>query len=317
MEYKDYYKILGVDKKASQADIKKAYRKLAVQYHPDKNPNNKEAEEKFKQANEAYEVLGDEEKRKKYDTLGENWNRGQGQPGGGFDWSSFGGQRGQGGSYQYEGDFSDAFGGKGNGFSDFFEAFFGSGGSEKRSNRRTQTEQHFKGQDYETEIEITLEEAYQGTSRIIQVGTERLRITIKPGAYDGQLLRIKGKGGAGSSDKHRGDLYARVRVKQHPVFTRREDDLYAPQNIDLYTAVLGGDTLVTTLGGTVKVQIPAGTPNGKTIRIKGMPVSDADNQSGDLYLQLQVTIPTHLSEKEKQLFEQLKKLQADKHAKQK
>lgn len=318
MEYKDYYKILGVDKKASQDQIKKAYRKLAVQYHPDKNPGNKEAEEKFKLINEANEVIGDPEKRKKYDELGENWNRFQqsgqgGQQGGGFDWSSFGGQGG--GTYYTESDVNDMFGSQGgNGFSDFFEAFFGRGSRQ----RAGQQQSHFKGGDYEAETEVSLEEAYKGTSRIIQVHNEKLRITIRPGAYDGQLLRIKGKGAEGSSDKYRGDLYVRIRLRPHPIFTRRGDDLYATQIIDLYTAVLGGDVYVNTLGGKVKVKTPAGTQNGATIRIrgKGMPKSDAPEQAGDLYLQWQVNIPANLSEKEKQLFEQLRKLQAEQQVKQ-
>jgi curved DNA-binding protein len=307
MEYKDYYKTLGIDKKASDADIKKAYRKLAVQYHPDKNPGNKEAEEKFKLINEANEVLGDPEKRKKYDELGEDWNKyqqsGQGQPGGGFDWSSFGGQ-----GRTYQGDANDMFGEGGNGFSDFFETFFGRS-TGRKSGQRTQT--NFKGQDYEAEMEITLEEAYKGTSRIIQVHNERLRITVKPGAYDGQLLRVKGKGATGSNDQHRGDLYVRTRLKPHSIYTRKGDDLYANQSIDLYTAVLGNDVLVNTLTTTVKVKIPAGTQNGKTIRIKGkgMPVYNTTDKFGDLYLQLQVVIPDKLSKEEKQLFEQLKKLQ--------
>jgi curved DNA-binding protein len=321
MEYKDYYKILGVDKKASQADIKKAYRKLAVQYHPDKNPGNKEAEEKFKLANEANEVLSDPEKRKKYDELGENWDRfqqsGQGQPGGGFNWSGFGGGQ-QGGSHKYEGDINDMFGNE-NGFSDFFEAFFGRerAGSGKQGGR-SQTRAAFKGQDYEAEMEITLEEAYQGTSRIIQVHDERLRITVKPGAYDGQLLRIKGKGASGSSEQHRGDLYVRTRLKTHPVFHRKGDDLYATQSIDLFAAVLGSDALVQTISGTVKVKIPAGTQNGKTIRIKGkgMPVYGTTDRFGDLYVLLQVAIPEKLTKEERQLFEQLKKLQTEKQVKQ-
>jgi curved DNA-binding protein len=317
MEYKDYYKILGVDKKASQADIKKAYRKLAVQYHPDKTQGNKEAEEKFKLVNEAHEVLGDEEKRKKYDELGENWNRfqqsGQGQPGGG--WSPFGGGGQPGGSYHYEGDMNDFFGGKGNGgsgFSDFFEQFFGGGTG------RQGRQQHFKGQDYEAEMEITLGEAYQGTSRIIKVHDERLRITVKPGAYDGQLLRIKGKGAHGSTEQHRGDLYVRVRIKADPTFHRRGDDLYATQPVDLGTAVLGGDALVTTLSGQIKVKIAAGTQNGATIRIKGkgMPVNNTTDKFGDLYLQIQVLIPDKLSKEEKQLFEQLRKLSKEKQVNQ-
>jgi curved DNA-binding protein len=305
MEYKDYYKTLGIDKKATAAEIKKAYRKLAVQYHPDKNPGNKEAEDKFKLINEAYEVIGDTEKRKKYDELGENWNR-FGQQGAG-DWSSsYGG--GQGRSYQYEGDFKDIFGG-GNGFSDFFETFFG-GGGRKKAGQQT----HFRGHDYEAEMEITLEEAYQGTNRIIQVGDEKLRISVKPGAYDGQLLRIKGKGAAGSSSQHRGDLYVRIRVKPHDKFHRKGDDLHTIQAVDIYTAVLGGDLVVKAITGMVKMKIPAATQNGKTFRIKGkgLPVYDKAGQFGDLYVQVQVALPQNLTKEEKQLFEQLKQLQKEK-----
>lgn len=312
MEYKDYYKILGVDKKATEAEIKKAYRKLAVQYHPDKNQGNKEAEDKFKLINEAHEVIGDPEKRKKYDELGENWNK-FGQQGAG-DWSSaFGGGTGKGRSQQYQGDFNDLFG-QGNGFSDFFETFFGRGGG-KRSGQQT----HFKGQDYETEMEVTLEEVFQGASRIIRVGDEKLRISVKPGAYDGQLLRIKGKGAAGSSAQHRGDLYVRIRVKPNDTFHRKGDDLEMIQIVDLYSAVLGGDVLVKSISGTVKMKIPSGTQNGKTFRIKGkgMPVYDRSDQYGDLYVQIQVSLPKSLGKEEKQLFEQLKELQQGKNVNQK
>jgi curved DNA-binding protein len=303
MEYKDYYKILGVDKKATEAEIKKAYRKLAVQYHPDKNPGNKEAEDKFKLINEAHEVLGDREKRKKYDELGENWNR-FGQEGAG-DWSAnYGGGRSR--TYQYDDNF-----GEGNAFSDFFETFFGRG-----NGRRAGQQAHFRGQDYEAEMEISLEEAYQGTSRIIHVGEEKLRITVKPGTYDGQLLRIKGKGAAGSTSQHRGDLYVRIRVRQQDKVHRKGDDLYAAQPVDLYTAVLGGDVLVKSMSGTVKMKLPAGTQNGKTFRIKGkgMPVYDKSGQFGDLYVQIQAIIPEKLTKEERQLFEQLKQLQKGKSA---
>lgn len=313
MEYRDYYKILGVDKKASQEEIKKAFRKLAVQYHPDKNPGDKKAEEQFKLVNEANEVLGDPEKRKKYDELGENWNRfGQSGPQPGQGWGGFGGN--QQGGYYYEGDLNDLFEGGGSGFSDFFEAFFGRGAKGGRSGRRGREQTHFKGQDYEAEMEITLEEAFHGTSRIIQVHNEKLRITVKPGAYDGQLLRIKGKGAHGSTEQYRGDLYVRIRQKPHSLFHRKGDDLYAEHTIDLYTAVLGGDTVVKTLTGTVKVKIPPGTQNGKTIRIKGkgMPVYGKPDSLGDLYLHLGISIPQTLTKEEKKLFEELQKLKQGK-----
>jgi curved DNA-binding protein len=309
MEYKDYYKILGVDKKASQDEIKKAYRKLAIQYHPDKNPGNKEAEEKFKLINEANEVLGDEGKRKKYDELGENWNRYQqpGQQGGGFDWSAY--EQGGRGTYYQEGDLNDFFGAGGSGFSDFFEAFFGGGGG-NRSGRQGRSAD-FRGSDYEAEMEISLDEALNGTSRIINLQNEKIRITTKPGAYEGQLLRIKGKGAKGSREGQHGDLYVRVHVKPHPLFRRKDDDLYTTHTIDLYTAVLGGDAVVKTLDGAVKIKVPSGTQNDRTIRVKGkgMPVYGKAGTHGDLYIQLKISIPEKLSSEEKKLFEQLKNLQ--------
>ena len=301
MEYKDYYKVLEVDKKATQEEIKKAFRKLALKYHPDKNKDNKEAEEKFKLVNEANQVLGDPEKRKKYDELGENWSYfdQSGNPNQGYTRGRpTGGQQ-----YYYEGEDGNPFGGSESGFSDFFEQFFGGGGG-RRSGRRTD----FKGGDFQTEMEITLEEAYQGTSRIIQLEDEKLRITTKPGAYDGQLLRIKGKGGKGSSAQHHGDLFVRIRILPHGAFTRKGDDLYTTQSIDLYTAVLGGEIIVTTMAGKVKAPIAPGAQNGKTIRIKGkgMPVYEKAGTFGDLYIQLHVRIPENLTPRQKELFEQLK-----------
>lgn len=320
MEYKDYYKVLGVDKKATQDEIKKSFRKLARQYHPDKNPGNKEAEEKFKLINEANEVLGDPAKRKKYDELGSNWNRfeqaGQGRQGDGYDWSGFGG--GDSGNFYYEGDINDVFGREGgSGFSDFFETFFGRG-TGRRPGQKTKSQGQFKGQDYEAEMGLTLEEAYHGVSRIIQVHDEKLRITTKTGAYDGQLLRIRGKGAHGSTEQHRGDLYVRIRIQPHPVFHRRNDDLYAQHNIDLYTAVMGGETVVNTLTGKIKVNTPPGTQNGKNIRVKGkgMPVYGKTGTFGDLYLQINVVLPENLTSQERELFEQLKKLHQEKKIKQ-
>lgn len=295
MEYTDYYKILGIDKKATEADIKKAYRTLAVQHHPDKNPDNKAAEEKFKKINEANSVLSNAEKRKKYDELGENWqqheqagNQGSGNP--------FGGTGGQ----QYYGG-NEGFGGQSD-FSDIFEQFFA---GKTRGAGKTQSR---KGGDYETEMEISLEEAFQGTSRIIEVENEKLRITTKPGAYTDQLLRIKGKGAKGSSEGNRGDLFVRIRVKPSPDFVRKGDDLYHTQSIDLYTAVLGGEIIANTLSGQVKLKIMEGTQNGKTVRLKGrgMPVYDKKDVFGDFYIQLQVKIPENITEEQKILFEKLK-----------
>ena len=290
MEYKDYYKILGIDKKASQDEIKKAYRSLAVKHHPDKNPGDKASEEKFKLINEANGVLSNPEKRKKYDELGENWEQYE-QYGNQQSQNPFGGR-----AQQYS---SSDFGDQGD-FSDFFEQFFGGRAKASNQNRR--------GGDYETEMEITLEEAFSGTSRIIQLENEKLRISTKPGAYSNQLLKIKGKGAKGSSEANRGDLYVRINVKPNLDFLRKGNDLYASQKIDLYTAVLGGEVLIKTITGQVKVPVLAGTQNGKTIRLKGkgMPVYEKTDTFGDLYIQLQVDIPQNLTEKQKELFEQLK-----------
>lgn len=296
MEYKDYYKTLNVDKAASQDEIKKAFRKLAVKYHPDKNPDNKEAEAKFKEVNEAYDVLGDADKRKKYDELGMNWKQYEqmaGQGGG----NPFGG-----GQYHY----SSGFEGGGD-FSDFFEQFFGGGGG---MGGRRSSRSGYRGNDLQTEFEISLEEAYHGASRIIQLENEKLRVSTKPGAYDGQQLRIKGKGGKGSSATNNGDLFVNIRVRPHHRFTREGDDLRTTHDIDLYTAVLGGDTIVETLTGQVKVHIAEGTQNNKVVRIKGkgMPVYGKAATHGDLYVQLRVSIPQNLTEQQKELFRQLKNM---------
>jgi curved DNA-binding protein len=277
MDYTDYYKILGVDKKASQKEIKKAYRALAVKYHPDKNVHNKIAEEKFKLANEANTVLSNPEKRKKYDELGGNWQQYE----------------------QTHGEKSNPFEAT-SGFSDLFEQFFA---NSQKGSGKTQSR---KGQDYETKIEISLEEAYQGTTRIIQLDHEKLKITTKPGTYNDLLLYIKGKGAEGT-----GDLYVSIKVKEHPKFRREGDDLHQVLNIDLYTAVLGGEVIVDTLSGQIKTKIDEGTQSGKTIRFKGkgMPFYQKANMYGDLYLQLQVQIPVKLTPTQRELFEKIKAIQ--------
>ena len=313
MEYKDYYKVLGVDKKATQEEIKKAFRKLAVKYHPDKNPGDKEAENQFKLANEANEVLSDPEKRKKYDELGQNWNKYQYADSQGG--SPFGQGFGTGGrQYHYEGDLNDFFAGAGgaegaSGFSDFFDAFFGGGRSAGKSKKgRTNGSSRIKGQDLEAEMEITLDEAYNGTSRLIQLPNEKLRITTKPGAYDGQKLRIKGKGGDSGSGQP-GDLFVKIKVLPDGRFERKGDDLYKEHELDIYTAVLGGETIVSTITGKIKVNIGAGTQNGKQLRVKGkgMPVYGSANH-GDLYITFKVKIPEQLTAEQQSLFQQLKKI---------
>jgi len=310
MEYKDYYKILGVDKKASPEEIKKAYRKLAVKYHPDKNQGNKNAENQFKSINEAYEVLGDPVKRKKYDELGQNWNK-FGNAGPYSQENPFGtwSQGGFTGESFFSGDHMNGFfgGGSGNsGFSDFFDAFFGSMGT--KSGFNNQAEKRNKGQDLETEMEISLEESFSGTNRVIQLDNEKIRITIKPGTYNGQLLRIKGKGKHGSNNLIAGDLMVRIKIKPNAKFERIGNDLKTNHTIDLFVAVLGGETIVNTLNGKIKVKIPAGTQSGKIMRVKGkgMPVDKQICRFGDLLVSLNVQIPESLSPKQKEIFEQLR-----------
>lgn len=311
MEYKDYYKILGVPKTASQDEIKKAYRKLAVKYHPDKNKDDKAAEERFKEVAEAYEVLKDPEKRKKYDTLGANWKQyqqgGFGNNSGGFDWSQFGGRPG-GARVEFEGDLNDFFGG--GGFSDFFQSFFG-GGFGQQSQRQQAA---FKGHDYESAMAITLQEAYSGTERIIQVNEEKLRIKIKPGIKDGQVLRIPQKGGKGSGGGPAGDLFIKVNILSHPDYDRRENDLYKEIQVDLYTAILGGKIKVDTFKGAIQAPIAEGTQNGKKLRLKGLGMPDYDNPAvkGDLYVTVQVKLPRRLTAEEKELFRKLARVRKPK-----
>lgn len=316
MQYKDYYAVLGVDKSASEKEIKKAYRKLAAQYHPDKNPKDKEAEQKFKEINEANEVLSNPEKRKKYDTLGVNWESYQQ---GGFDWSQAGqGNPFGGGSrtFVFEGDPSEFFGGRGNsGFSSFFEAFFGDHfGDEdpftqfQQKNKRNT--RNVSGRDLQAEMNITLEEAFHGSSRTFTLQGKNLRIKIKPGAYDGQKLRLKGKGQPGPNGSQAGDLYLVLKLQPHFQFSRDGDDLIYEKKLDLYTAILGDKVEIPTLSGNVKMNIPAGTEVNSTLRLKGkgMPKYGKPNQFGDLLVKVKVELPKRLSREEEKLFAQLKAL---------
>lgn len=295
MEYKDYYQILGVAKDATPEQIKKAYRKLAVQYHPDKNPDNPSAEEKFKEVSEANEVLSDPEKRQQYDQLGENWQQFQHE---GFDPS--GGSPADGRYYySFQGEPSDLFGGEG-GFSDFFSSYFGRAAEA----RGFQAEQR-PGRDLAGDLTISLSEAYTGTERIVDVGGEKIRVKIKPGAYEGLQLRIKGKGQAGSSGQA-GDLYLTVRVPPHRVYQRQGDNLLMEVPIDLFTALLGGKQEVVTLSGKVKITVPEGTQNGKQLRLRGKGMPGYGSSSyGDLLVKLMVQLPTRLSPEQKALVKQL------------
>ena len=299
MEYKDYYKVLGVDRSAKQDEIKKAYRKLAVKYHPDKNPGDKAAEEKFKEISEAYQVLGNEESRKKYDELGANWKQYENMNYGGQGFQGFEGFQGFGGSGFS--DFFDAFfGGNGGGF-DFENISFGGAGG-RRSRTRA-----MKGQDLTASIDLTLREAYAGSQRIINVGNETIKISIKPGVKSGQTLRVKGKGGHGVNGGENGDLLMKINILQDPVYQRDGDDLIRTVNIDVYTAILGGKIEIDTMKGNVSVPIKPQTQNNSMLRLKGLGMPHYGKEgAGALLLKIQIVLPNHFSEKELELIKQAK-----------
>jgi curved DNA-binding protein len=306
MEYKDYYKILGVEKAASQKQIKKAYRRLARKYHPDVNPGDKTAEARFKDINEAHEVLSDPEKRQKYDQLGANWQQWQRMGGDprGFDWSqwSAGRQPGGGRVHVEYADLGDLFGGSG-GFSEFFRNIFGGMGGSQYSQRPRSR----RGQDLEHTVEVTLEEAYRGTKRTFQMDSQRIEVKIPPGVDTGSRVRIAGKGGPGVGGGPSGDLYLHISVLPHKAFERNGDDLYREVPVNLYTAVLGGEVAVPTLKGRVMLKIPPETQSGKRFRLKGvgMPNLKDPKVTGDLYAEVKIVLPEKLSKQEKELFAQL------------
>ncbi len=309
MEYKDYYKILGVDRNATEKEITKAYRKLARKYHPDVNPGSKDAEERFKEINEAHEVLADAEKRKKYDQLGASWQQWQNMGGDprGFDWSQWYTQPGGGRVYVQYGDLGDLFGGIG-GFSDFFQAIFGGAGQRGAGTQRTRAQPRAApGQDYEQEVEITLEEAFSGTTRVLQKDGRRLEVKIPAGVQTGSKVRMRGEGGASFGGGAKGDLYLKVRVLPHRTFERKGNDLHCEVPVDLYTAILGGEVRVPTLKGGAMLKIPPETQSGKTFRLKGqgMPHLKDAQRRGDLHAKVRVKVPQKLTDKEKELFRQL------------
>lgn len=324
MNYKNYYDILGVSRNASQDEIKKAYRKLAAKYHPDKNPDDKSAEEKFKEVGEAYEVLKDPEKRKFYNRAGKDWK--QYQRAGGtaddFDWAQYARQRQRPGtgeqSQRVNFDIGDIFGRSsgagGNSFSSFFETLFGGGSftEPEMQNRgyqaRTQTSP--RGRDVEATVEISLEEAYTGTTRTIRTGGEKMKVNIPAGIEDGQRLKLSGKGSSVIMGGERGSLYLEVRINMPKGYERKDKNLYYKHEVDLYTCVLGGETVVPTLNGKVKLSIPEGTQSGQTFRIPkmGMPEFQNPNKKGDLYVVIHPIIPVKVSREQKKLFEKLSKM---------
>jgi curved DNA-binding protein len=292
MEYKDYYQILGVGRQADEKEIKRVYRQLALKFHPDKNPG---SEEKFKEINEAYEVLGDPEKRAKYDRLGSSyraWERAGGP--GGFDWSQWVGRRPGGTPTEVD----DLFGG---GFSDFFDNVFGLGGQRPR-----------RGRDLEQPLAISLAEAFRGTTRTYQRNGRRLEVEIPAGARSGTRIRLSG---AGEGDPGRtGDLYLKVQVIDEPGIKRRGDNLHQEFQVDLYTAVLGGEIELQTIQGPVLLRVPPGSQPGQTFRLRGrgMPKLGNPTQHGDLFAKLQVSLPAELNDPERALFEQLAALRKPK-----
>lgn len=285
---KDYYAILGVPRNASDKEIKQAYRRLARLYHPDLNPGNKEAEAKFKEINEAYEVLSDPEKRRRYDQFGESWR--YAEQVGGTPWQ------------QKVWDFEDL---KTTPFGDIFEKIFSDFGFSPFSHRP------HKGEDIELPVEITLEEAYFGTTRVLDTPSGRIEVKIPPGVDNGSRVRIEGKGRARGGGPP-GDLYLNISVKPHPLFERKGDDLYLELPVPLTVAILGGEVEVPTIKGKVVLKIPAETQNGKVFRLSGLGMPRLkDGAKGDLFAKVKVVLPTNLSSREKELFRELRRLRGE------
>jgi curved DNA-binding protein len=306
--YKDYYKILDVDRGASEKDIKSAYRKAARKYHPDVNPGDKSAEEKFKEVSEAYEVLSDKEKRSRYDQFGQYWDQvGHAGPGGP------GGPRAGGEYFDFDfGDFGGAqdFGGQAgpSGFSDFFEMLFGQGrpgGATTRARRGPRAP--VRGRDTEAEMEVSLEDAFHGAKKAFSINGRRIEVTIPKGVNDGQRIRLANQGEEGPAG--RGDLLIKINVRKHPAYERRGDDLHVDVPVDYLTAALGGETQVPTMTGRVKMRIPPGTSGGRSFRLsgKGMPKLKGEGH-GNLYARVQVTVPESPTERERELLDQIRKL---------
>ncbi|MCC3216282.1 J domain-containing protein [Chryseobacterium sp. X308] len=302
MAYIDYYKILGVDKNATQDDIKKAYRKLARKHHPDLNPGDKEAEKKFKELNEANEVLSNPENRSKYDKYGEHWKHGE-------EYEKA--QQQQQRQYQqqsYNGGYSGADFGGGEDFSDFFQDMFGGAGGGFGRSSRGRASGKFKGQDIHAELNLNLRDAAITHPQTFEINGKKVRITIPAGVYDGQQIKLKGHGNPGVNGGPNGDLYITFNIPADPDFERIGDDLKTKVTIDLYTAVLGGEVKVHTLHGSVNLKVKPETQTGMTVRLKGkgFPVYKKEGEHGDLFVTYEVKLPTNLTEKQKELFEQLK-----------
>lgn len=298
MAFVDYYKTLGIDKSATADDIKKAYRKLARKYHPDINPNDDNAKQKFQEINEANEVLTDPEKRKKYDQYGENWKHADEFEKSGFrpHNSSQNKQTNnpfEGYDFNYSGNYDTGE------YSDFFEELFGS----RFSNRKNA----FRGQDLNASLEITLEQAFHTHQQTLQIHGKNIRITIPAGISDGQKIKLKGQGGDAGTNSPKGDLYITLHIIPNPIFKRTGNDLYRDLKVDVFTAIIGGEIIVETLDGKVKVKINPNTQNGTKIRIKnkGFPVYKQEGKYGDLFAKVVLQVPTDLSSKQLELIQQI------------
>ncbi|MBP9675870.1 MAG: J domain-containing protein [Anaerolineaceae bacterium] len=310
MDYKDYYKVLGVDRKATPEEIKKSFRKLAMKYHPDQNKDNKQAEEKFKEINEAYEVLSDPKKRAHYDQLGssyQQWQQGGGNPGN-FNWNAWGSTPGSRTQQVNPEDFGDVFGG----FSDFFRVIFGGMPAASQAQTRRyapqQSAQVRSPASYQQKVQITLEEAYHGTQRLMQINDRRIEVKIPAGARNGTKVRVAGAGPA-SAYGQSSDIYLVIEILPHARYTLNGTDLTTEVKIDYLTAVLGGTVTVTTLSGDVVLTIPPGTQPGQKFRLsgRGMPLLKSSQTFGNLYVQIKVELPKKLTEEQRKLFEQLRK----------
>jgi curved DNA-binding protein len=310
VDFKDYYEILGLSPDADQKTIKQTYRKLARQYHPDVNPGNKEAEEKFKTINEAYQALSNPEQRKKYDELRAQylrWQQTGRQPGVGgqqdFNWQNWAAQPGEEAYVHYSTveDLDDLFGSE-SPYSDFFTSIFG-----QARGRRSRPSGPSRGPDMEVEVDVTLEEAYHGGTRLIQLGDRRIEARIPPGVRTGSRVRLAGQGEPGRNGGPAGDLYLVIRVRPHPVFELEGDDLHTEAPVDIYTAVLGGEVRVPTLDRPVLLKIPPQTQADRSFRLrgKGMPKPGDPNTRGDLFARVKLVLPEQMSEQELEAFREL------------
>ncbi len=294
MIFKDYYKILGIDKKATENDIKKAYRKLARKYHPDLNPDDKLAENKFKEINEANEVLNNPENRKKYDKYGKDWKHAEE-----FEKAKKRQQYERNTQYRASENYSEED------FSDFFSSMFGGGSARSRGGNVK-----FRGQDYNAELHLDLKDVYQTHKRTLTINGKNIRLTIPAGVRNGQIIKIKGHGGKGINGGPNGDLHINLSIANHTKFKRDKNNLYSTVDLDLYKAILGGEITISTFNGKVKLNAKPGTQNGTKVKLKGkgFPVYKKEGQFGDLYITYQIKTPTKLTDKEKVLFEELAKL---------